>query len=263
MADKELVKTSIDGAVAELRFCRPEALNALDLPLARAFAAAVADVTSRDEVRAIVISAEGKGFIAGGDVSEMAADPAQGHVIVDQLLEVLNPAVLALRTCDAPVIVAARGVAAGAGLSLLSGADLCVLDETAKLVMAYDKVAGVPDCGGSWFLTQKIGRQRMMQMMLLGEALSAAEAQEIGLVTEICPADEVETRARSLAHRVASGPTKSFGHFKRLVDQASEAGLAAQLEAERKAFVAAAHTEDFQLAVSAFANRTKPSFNGT
>lgn len=262
MTDRELVKTSIDGAVAELRFCRPEALNALDLSLARAFASEVADVTSLDKVRAIVISAEGKGFIAGGDVSEMADDPEQGHVLVDQLLEVLNPAVLALRNCDAPIVVAARGVAAGAGLSLLAGADLCVLDETAKLVMAYDKVAGVPDCGGSWFLTQRIGRQRMMQMMLLGDALSAVEALKIGLVTEICPADEVEPRARALAHRIAVGPTKSFGHFKRLVDRASGAGLAAQLEAEREAFVAAAHTEDFQQAVVAFASRTKPSFDG-
>ncbi len=262
MTNRELVEARVDGAVAELRLCRPEALNALNLALAKAFAASVADVTARDTVRAIVISAEGKGFVAGGDVSEMAVDPAQGHVIVDQLLEVLNPAVLALRACDAPVIVAARGVAAGAGLSLLSGADLCVLDEAAKLVMAYDKVAGVPDCGGSWFLSQRIGRQRMAQMMLLGKALSAAEALEIGLVTEICPADEVDTRARALAQRIADGPTKSFGHFKRLLDKASEAGLAAQLDAERQAFVAAAQTEDFRQAVTAFANRENPSFRG-
>jgi 2-(1,2-epoxy-1,2-dihydrophenyl)acetyl-CoA isomerase len=262
MTDRELVKTSIDGPVAELRFCRPEALNALNLALAKAFAAAVADVTARSAVRAIVISAEGAGFVAGGDVSEMAADPERGDVIVDQLLDVLNPAVLALRAADAPVIVAARGVAAGAGLSLLAGADLCVLDEAAKLVMAYDKVAGVPDCGGSWFLAHRIGRQRMAQMMLLGQPLSAAEALAIGLVTEICPAAEVEARARVLAERIAQGPTKSFGHFKRLVDRAASSPLSDQLEAERAAFVAAARTEDFRQGVVAFANRTKPVFNG-
>ncbi|MAM61315.1 enoyl-CoA hydratase-related protein [Maritimibacter sp. UBA3975] len=258
----DLVKVTKAGAVAELRFNRPEALNALDLPLARAFAAAVADVTGDPAIRAIVLSGEGRAFVAGGDVSAMAADPARGHEVVDALLEVLNPAILALRENDAPVVAAVRGVAAGAGLSLVANADVVVADEGAKFVMAYDQVAGVPDCGGSWFLTHRLGRARVMDMMLTGAPLSATDAQAAGLVSRLCPADEVDEVARALAAQIAKGPTASFGRFRRLVDAAPRTTLADQLAAERDQFVAAAQSEDFREGVAAFIARRKPEFKG-
>lgn len=258
----ELVVVTKDGAVAELRFNRPEALNALDLPISRAFAAAVADVTADPNIRAIVLSGEGRAFVAGGDVSAMAADPDRGHEVVDALLEVLNPALIALRENDAPVIAAVRGVAAGAGLSLVANADIVVADENAKFVMAYDQVAGVPDCGGSWFLTHRLGRARVMDMMLTGAPLTAAEAQIAGLVSRLVPADEVDATARALAAKIATGPTASFGRFRRLVDAAPHTTLADQLAAERAAFVAAAQSDDFREGVAAFTARRKPEFKG-
>lgn len=258
----ELVVVTRDGAVAEIRFNRPKALNALDLPLARAFADAVADVTADPGVRAIVLSGEGRAFVAGGDVSAMAADPDRGHEVVDALLEVLNPAILALRENDAPVVAAVRGVAAGAGLSLVANADVVVADEGAKFVMAYDQVAGVPDCGGSWFLTHRLGRARVMDMMLTGAPLTAVEAQAAGLVSRLVPGDEVDETARVLAAKIAKGPTASFGRFRRLVDAAPHTTLADQLAAERAAFVAAAQSEDFREGVAAFTARRKPEFKG-
>lgn len=258
----ELVVVTRDGAVAEIRFNRPKALNALDLPLARAFADAVADVTADPGVRAIVLSGEGRAFVAGGDVSAMAADPDRGHEVVDALLEVLNPAILALRENDAPVVAAVRGVAAGAGLSLVANADVVVADEGAKFVMAYDQVAGVPECGGSWFLTHRLGRARVMDMMLTGAPLTAVEAQTAGLVSRLVPGDEVDETARVLAARIAKGPTASFGRFRRLVDAAPHTTLADQLAAERAAFVAAARSEDFREGVAAFTARRKPEFKG-
>ena len=262
MSAGDPVLLRIDGAVAELRLNRPGALNALDLPLSRAFAAAVEEVSAREDIRAILLTAEGKGFVAGGDVSAMAADPARGHEVVDELISVLNPAILALRSGPAPVIAAVRGVAAGAGLSLMAGADLGGLDETARLVMAYDQVAGVTDCGGSWFLTHKLGRGRVMEMLLLGRPLSPQAALEAGLVTELAPGDEVEPRARAMAERVAQGPTASFNRVRQLVDAAPMTGLADQLEAERAAFVAAAQSKDFREGVAAFTARRKPEFRG-
>ncbi|WP_298491061.1 enoyl-CoA hydratase-related protein [uncultured Maritimibacter sp.] len=257
----QLVKTTVDGAVFELRLNRPDALNALDLPLARAFAAAVSEISERDDIRAVLITAEGRGFVAGGDVSAMAADPDRGHEVVGELLAVLNPAILALRS-GPPVIAAVRGVAAGAGLSLMAGADLVVLDEAAKLVFAYDQVAGVVDCGGSWFLTHKIGRGRVMEMMLLGRPLSPGDALSLGLVTELAPADAVDDRAREMAQKVARGPTASFNRMRALVDAAAHRTLAEQLDAERAGFVAAAQSDDFREGVAAFTARRKPEFKG-
>ncbi|MBV7407375.1 enoyl-CoA hydratase/isomerase family protein [Maritimibacter sp. DP1N21-5] len=261
MSAGELVITTVDGPVAELRLNRPQALNALDLPLARALAAAVDEISGRADVRAVLITAEGRGFVAGGDVSAMAADPQRGHEVVDDLLAVLNPAILALRN-GPPVIAAVRGVAAGAGLSLLAGADLVVLDEAAKLVFAYDQVAGVADCGGSWFLTHKIGRGRIMEMLLLGRPMTPQTALALGLVTELAPEAEVEARAREMAARVARGPTASFNHVRALVDAAAHATLVDQLAAERAAFVAAAQSDDFREGVAAFTARRKPEFKG-
>ncbi|MCE0506173.1 enoyl-CoA hydratase-related protein [Roseivivax sp. GX 12232] len=258
----ELVTVTIEGAVAELRFNRPEALNALDLPLARAFAEAVDRVTADPAVRAILLCGAGRAFVAGGDVAAMAADPDRGHEVVDALLEVLNPAVLALRAGDAPVIAAVRGVAAGAGLSLVANADLVVADAEARFVMAYDQVAGVPDCGGTWFLTHRIGRAKVLEMMLTGAPMTGAEAQAAGLVTRLCPEDQVEGEARKLASRVARGPTQSYGRFRRLIDAAPHHTLVEQLAAERSEIVAAAHSADFREGVSAFTERRKPEFRG-
>ncbi|SPJ26043.1 enoyl-CoA hydratase-related protein [Palleronia abyssalis] len=258
----DLVIVTKTAGVAELRFNRPEALNALDLPLARAFAAAVEDVAGDPAIRAILLSGEGRAFVAGGDVSAMAADPDKGHEVVDALLEVLNPAILALRANDAPVIAAVRGVAAGAGLSLVAGADLVVADPAAKFVMAYDQVAGVPDCGGSWFLTHRLGRTKVLDMMLTGTPMTADEAMAAGLVSCISAADMVEDEARALAAKIATGPTASFGRFRRLVDAAPATTLADQLEAERAAFVGAARSEDFREGVAAFTARRKPEFKG-
>lgn len=262
MSEAALVIVDVTEGVAELRLNRPSALNAFDIPLADAFAKAVANIVADDRVRAILITAEGKGFVAGGDVSAMGASPERGHEVVNQLLGILNPAVLALRRSDAPVIAAVRSVAAGAGLSLLASADLVVLDQNAKLVMGYDQVGGIPDCGGSWFLTHRLGRGRVMELMLLGRAISATEALNSGLATEICPEAEVEATARAMAQKIAQGPTVSFGKFRRLVDQACVSGLAEQLETERSAFVSVAQTEDFQEGVSAFLARRKPHFQG-
>lgn len=258
----DLVILTKNGATAELKFNRPKALNALDLPMARAFAAAVEEVTNDPDIRAIVLSGEGRAFLAGGDVSAMAADPARGHEVVDSLLAVLNPAILALRKNAAPVVAAVRGVAAGAGLSLVANSDFVVADEDAKFVLAYDQVAGVPDCGGSWFLTQRLGRARLMDMMLTGASLTAVEAQAAGLVSRLCPVDEVEETARTLAAKIASGPTASFGRLRQLIDAAQHNSLSDQLALERTHFVAAAQSEDFREGVAAFVARRKPEFKG-
>lgn len=257
-----LVERAADGAVAHLRFNRPAALNALDVPLARAFAQAVDEATSDPTVRAIVLSGAGRGFVAGGDVASFAADFDRAGEVVAALLDALNPAILRLRENDAPVIAAVRGVAAGAGFALMTAADLVVADDKARFVVAYDKVGAAPDCGGTWFLPRRVGRARAMELMLLGDAVDAPRALSIGLVNEILPADQVEARALDLAARIAAGPTRAYGKFRRLVDAAFETPLGEQLAAEKAAFVATTGTADFREGVSAFLAKRPPVFSG-
>jgi 2-(1,2-epoxy-1,2-dihydrophenyl)acetyl-CoA isomerase len=258
----DLVLTRFDGDVAEIRFNRPKALNALDLALAEAFRDAVLSVTDTGAARAILLTAEGRGFVAGGDVADFGANPDRAPDRLGDLLDALHPAILALHGTDAPVIAAVRGVAAGAGLSLMMGADLVVLDEGAKLLLAYDRIGGVPDCGGSWAMARRLPRGVAMELMVLGRPMDAAEAKALGLATEVAPDAEVEPRAREIAARVAAGPTRAYGAFRRLMDGAAQADLAAQLEAEKGAFTALAGTEDFRAGVQAFLTKGTPRFTG-
>lgn len=261
MSDPLVLLTQADG-VAEIRFNRPGNLNALGIDMADAFAAAVDTAIAAPDTRAIVLAANGRGFVAGGDLASMGQDPTRAGDVVDRLLGALNPAILALAGQDAPVIAAVRGVAAGAGLALMLGADLVVADQDARFMLAYDQIGGVPDCGATWFLARKLSRGAARKLVLLGEPMTAAEALALDLVTELCPEPEVDARARALAARLAQGPTRALGAVRHLLDQADHTTLADQLEAERRAFVAAAGTEDFKAGVAAFLSKSKPRFQG-
>lgn len=260
----ELVRVERNGAAGIVRLVlnRPDVLNALDVPLAEAFRDAVEDVARAGGVRAVILAAEGRAFVAGGDVAAFGADFARSAEMVNALLDALHPALLRLRAIDAPVIAAVKGVAAGAGLSLVLNADLVIAEEGTRFVVAYDKVGSSPDCGGTWFLPRKVGRARAAELMFLGEALDAGQALAAGIVNRVVAAGELSAATDEIAARVASGPTRAFGQFKRLTDEALERPLAEHLEAERAAFLAGTRTADFREGVTAFLTKRKPDFAG-
>ena len=245
--------------IGRLTFNRPEVLNAIDVPAALALRDGVQRLVAEPGLRCIVLAGAGRAFVAGGDIAAFAAEPAR---VVDELLEALHPAILALRATPAPVLAVVQGAAAGAGLSLVLGADLVVAGDRARFVIAYDRVGASPDCGGSWFLPRKVGCARAFEMMLLGQVLDAEAARAVGIVSLVVPAAELERRADELAHRVAAGPTAAYGRFKRLVDDALAAPLAQHLRAERDAFLASTATADFREGVAAFVAKREPVFKG-
>ncbi len=263
MADS-LVTTAFDAGtgVARLTFNRPRALNAINEPLAEAFLAAVREIRDLSDVRCIVLTGAGRAFMAGGDVSSMAGTSEQAGAAISAILDAVNPAVLLLRGMDAPVIAAVRGVAAGAGLSLTLMADLVIADEEAKFLVAYNGIGAVPDCGGSWALAHKLGAGRAAELMLLGRTLGAAEARDWGIVNEVVPDSEFDNRLNRMIEKVAQGPTRAYGAFRKLIDQANGGRLADHLEAERAAFLEMTRTEDFAEGVSAFLGKRPSEFRG-
>ena len=262
MTQSTPVLAKIDGktGVATITFNRPEVLNAIDVATATAFLEAVRLVTADSTVRCIILSGEGRAFVAGGDVASFAVDLSKAGAIVDRLLDAIHPAILALRSSPAPVVAAVRGAAAGAGLSLVLGADYVVAADDARFLIAYDKIGASPDCGGTWFLPRRVGRSRAFELMLLGATIDAKTALEYGVVNVVVPAADLDMRAGEVAARIASGPTGAYGAFKALVD--SEMPLAQHLEAERMAFIKATHSLDFRAGVSAFIGKHKPQFTG-
>jgi 2-(1,2-epoxy-1,2-dihydrophenyl)acetyl-CoA isomerase len=247
------------SGIARITFNRPEVLNALDVATAVAFREATERAVAHEGIRCIVLAGAGRAFVAGGDVASLAGDSA---AVVNALLDALHPAILALRACPAPVLAVVQGAAAGAGLSLVLGADLVVAGEGARFLIAYDRIGASPDCGATWFLPRKVGRTRAFEMMLLGPVLDAEAARQAGIVSQVAPAADLERLADEIARRIASGPTRAYGRFKRLIDDAHAAPLADQLEAERRAFVDATETADFREGTQAFLGKREPAFRG-
>ena len=247
--------------IGRLTLNRPEVLNALDVAMARAFLAAVRALTARPGLRVIILSGAGRAFAAGGDVVSFTANGVEAApTVIHELLDALNPAILALRQHPAPVIAAARGVAAGAGLSLVLTSDLIVAEEHTSFLLGYDRIGVTPDCGMSWFLPRRVGRGLAFEMMLTSRSLTAAEALAVRLIDRLASAEHFESVVTELACAVAKGPTRAFGQFKALLDGTRD--LAAQLEAERQAFIAATATADFAEGVAAFAGKRAVDFRG-
>ena len=248
-----------NGAIATLRFNRPDALNAIDVPMANAVLAAVQTIAADPGVRAVVLCGNGRGFMAGGDLATLRADPVQGAI---DILTPLNAALLLLAQMNAPVIAQVHGVAAGAGLSLLLMADYVIAAEGTRLNLAYINLGTSCDVGASWALPRLVGLNRALEIALLGDAFTAVQAQQWGLIHRAVPAAELDAAVQQLAQRLASGPTRAYGHMRRLLRSAFDRALPEQLSAEAQSFGDCARTHDLREGIEAFYAKRPAAFQG-
>jgi 2-(1,2-epoxy-1,2-dihydrophenyl)acetyl-CoA isomerase len=248
-----------DGDVVRLRFNRPEALNAIDAAMAQRFRAACADIAADGSVRCVLLSGEGRAFMAGGDLAAMRADPLRA---ADDLIEPLHEGLRTLARIDAPLVAAVHGAVAGAGLSLMLAADLAIAAEGARFNLAYVNVGTSCDVGASFALPRIVGLRKAMEIALLGETFDAQEALRLTLVQRVVSSVDLEREALALAHRLAAGPPRALGAMRRLMRSSFDRGLEAQLDAEAAAFRGCAATEDFREAVQAFFEKRRPRFVG-
>jgi 2-(1,2-epoxy-1,2-dihydrophenyl)acetyl-CoA isomerase len=246
------------GAVLTITLNRPDVLNALDRATHEGLAAALKD--ARDaSVRAVVITGAGRGFCVGQDLNEFRE--AAGD-IAERLRRHYHPNVLAIRGLEKPVVAAVNGAAAGAGLSLACACDIRLAAESATFVPAFINIGLIPDSGGSWHVHRLLGYARAFEWLTSGRRLSAAEALEWGLVSEIVPDDRLAEHAAELARSLAEMPTAGVGLTKRLLDGAAATTLEEQLELEAQLQAAATKTEDFREGVAAFLEKRKPELKG-
>jgi 2-(1,2-epoxy-1,2-dihydrophenyl)acetyl-CoA isomerase len=259
MSDPVLVSSS--GGVTEIRFNRPERLNVLDVELAEGFAAAVARVMADPSVRVIVVSAEGRAFMAGGDLAHFhrASDK---KVAAAQLIDPVHAALKTLAQAPQIILGSLKGPVAGGGMSLALGLDLLVAADDATFNLAYARVAASPDCGGSWALPRLVGVRKALEIALLSETIDAAQALHLGLVNRVVPRATLEEETTKLALRLAAGPAVAHGNIKALIRGSFQRDHAAQLDAEARSFAECAATADFTEATDAFFEKRKPVFGG-
>jgi 2-(1,2-epoxy-1,2-dihydrophenyl)acetyl-CoA isomerase len=251
-----------DGLVAHLRFNRPLVLNAISQDLADALAEGCARVASEGWARAVLLSGEGRGFMAGGDISAFHAAGENAPAVVEAIIAKVHQAVRTLNALPVPVLAAVHGPVAGAGLSMMMAADIVLAAEGTRFVLAYPRIGASPDGGATWALPRALGLRRSLGFALLGEEMDTTDALAAGLINKVYPAVLLMEQARDLAHKLATGPTLAFGRTKALLRQSLDTDLATQLEAERAAFVTGAGTADFREGVAAFLEKRPARFNG-
>ncbi len=231
MADHQ-VALSIDGAIARIRLANPQGRNAIGLRFCQEFAAAAAAVEAAREVAVILVGAEGSVFSVGGDIREFVAEKARVEEHVRAMTAALHEGVLRLQRAPAPVVVAVGGVAAGAGFSLVCGADLVLAGQSARFTSAYTRSGLTPDGGGTWFLPRIVGFRRAFELMALNPELGAEEARALGIVTRVVEDAALMTEAEAMATQLAAMPPGGLAGLKRLLRASREAGLGDQLDAE-------------------------------
>jgi len=257
-ADAPLLTTR-DGAIAQIRFNRPNVLNAVDSATAAALLETCKAIAADPSVRVVVISGEGRAFMAGGDIAQFRDDPAS---IPDTLIGPLHQALQILSGLRAPVIASLNGAVAGAGMSLALACDLAIAADNVRLNLAYVNLGTSCDLGASWSLPRIVGLRRALEIALLSDTIDAGEALRLGLVNKVVPADALAEETQRLAHRLANGAPIAQGTLKRLMRESFSRGFPAQLQAEQQGFATCSATADFQEAVAAFLEKRPANYRG-
>lgn len=247
------------GAVATIRLNRPEAANGMNDTMTRELAEAAARADDPD-TKVVVITGAGRFFCAGGDLKAMAASPLGPGPYVKGIAEDLHRAISTFARMDAVVITAVNGVAAGAGFSLAVSGDLVLAAEAASFTMAYTKAGLSPDGSASYYLPRLIGVRRTQELMLTNRTLSAADALEWGLVTEVVEDVALTRRAAELADQIASGARGSNAAVKKLVLASFRNDIETQMALEAELIAQNADGADGREGIDAFLNKRAPKF---
>ncbi len=250
-----------NGSIAIVTLNRPEALNALNMPLSEEFEKVARQVVQDPKVRAVVVTGKGKAFCAGGDLGAFKASKEPGTFLHD-LAALFHKAILAIRGMNVPWIAAINGPCFGVGLSLACCCDIRIASAAAKFSVAFTGVGLSPDSSLLYYLPKIVGIAKATEMALLNSPLTSEDALKINLVTRISKPEELMKDALEIAKILASMPTKAIGMDKRQLDASYSLPLEKHLELELKFVSESATTADFREGCAAFFERRKPVFKG-
>lgn len=247
--------------VARITLNRPEKYNAFVRSMAFRLQEILDQCQKDADIRAVVISGTGKAFCAGQDLGEVI-DP-NGPGMNRILNEQFNPIVYKIKNLEKPVVAAVNGVAAGAGANLALACDIVVAARSASFIQAFSAIGLIPDSGGTYTLPRLIGNQKASALMMLGDKVSAEEAERIGMIYTWYEDDAFAASVDALATRLAAMPTRALALTKTALRWADSHTYKEQLENEDKLQQRAAATNDFKEGVAAFLEKRKPNFTGT
>lgn len=221
---------------------------------------ALDECAENSEVRAIVLTGEGKAFCAGQDLAE-ATDP-NGPELESIVRDHYNPIIERLRNIEKPIIAAVNGVAAGAGANIALACDITIATESASFIQAFSKIGLIPDSGGTFFLPRIVGMQKALALMMTGDKVSATDAEAMNMIYKVVSDESFEEEVTKFAEKMAKMPTRGFGLTKKAVNASWNNTLTEQLKVEEVLQTEAGRTHDFSEGVNAFMEKRRPNFTG-
>ena len=245
--------------VGTITLKRPEVLNSFNKEMASETQHALDKCSADKEIRAVLITGEGRAFCAGQDLEEAIAPESK---IAEIVKNTYNPIIIKIRTIEKPVVCAVNGVAAGAGANIAFACDLTLAGKSASFIQSFIHIGLIPDSGGTYTLPRLVGMQRAAALTMLGEKIKAEEAQNLGLIYKVCEDETLLEEAFSLASKLAKMPTRGIGLTKRGMNHGLSTDLQSQLDFEVTIQEEAGNTADYKEGVNAFLEKRKANFKG-
>jgi 2-(1,2-epoxy-1,2-dihydrophenyl)acetyl-CoA isomerase len=259
----ENILFSIDNGIARLTFNRPDKLNSFTVAMHKEVRDALQQLQADKSARVLVVTGAGRGFCAGQDLNDRAVAPGESAVDLGESVEkYYAPFVRTLCSLPMPVICAVNGVAAGAGANLALAADIVIAAKSASFVEVFCKLGLIPDTGGTYFLPRLLGTARAMGLAMLGDKLTAEQAQEWGLIWKCVDDDALAAEVDKLAQHFSKAPTLGLARTKQAIYASPNNTLDQQLDLERDYMRELGYSEDYREGVKAFMEKRAPNFKG-
>jgi 2-(1,2-epoxy-1,2-dihydrophenyl)acetyl-CoA isomerase len=258
----ETIIVKQENNITKITINRPDAMNSLSPTLVRELNAAFDDIEGDNTTKVVVLTGAGRAFCAGGDLQSMS-DPNMGSIASRDFVHGAGKVAYKMINLQKPVISAVNGDAVGAGFGLALAADIVIASQKARFGAIFVRVGLVPDTGLSYTLPRIVGQAKAKELCWAGDIIDAAEAQRLGIVTKIVPAEQLESEAIGLANKLAIGPSRSMGLTKMIMNKSIALGnLDAIIEYEAEAQALCFQDEDFKEGIKAFREKRQPKFKG-
>ncbi|BBB29699.1 2-(1,2-epoxy-1,2-dihydrophenyl)acetyl-CoA isomerase PaaG [Neptunomonas japonica] len=259
----ETIEFAISEGVAVLTLNRPDSLNSFNAQMHSEVRSALKEVKKDSSVRCLLLTGNGRGFCAGQDLGDRNVAPGSEAPNLGESIEKnYSPMLRTIRSLEMPVICAVNGVAAGAGANIAFACDIVLAAKSASFIQAFCKIGLIPDCGGTWTLPRLVGPARAMALSLLGDKISAEQAEQWGMIWKSVENESLKSEAMAMAQHFATQPTKGLALIKRAIQASATNTFDEQLDLERDLQTLAGRTEDYREGVSAFIAKRKPDFKG-
>lgn len=259
MSKENGVTCSVEERVFTICLDRPKKMNALTFDMARHLQAKILEASERSDVHCLLLTASGRAFCAGRDISDAAPNEDSESFLRD----IVNPLITTFYHCPKPTLAAVNGAAMGIGLGLALAADVVLAGRAARFSSPFARLGGALDSGGHYFLSRRIGEQRAFELIYTGKVVTGEQANAWGLVSRVVSDNILQEAALQMARDIAAGPQMAFKAQKEVLRQAAHSSLASILDLEAKVQGELAQTNDYAEGIAAFKEGRMPSFGNT